>query len=89
MKLLLAVLWASLVYATSYTLSVYSPDTVIDGANLDAAGLAFYTGLKEPATYCPASVGNSCPYVEGTLVTLGMGAMAVPSPLNSLLLGPA
>ncbi|ORY61528.1 uncharacterized protein BCR38DRAFT_411394 [Pseudomassariella vexata] len=71
---------AALASAESFSISVYSPGTEIHGANLDAAALGFYSGMSGPATYCPPEVGTYCPPVEGSLVTFGMGGMAVEVP---------
>jgi hypothetical protein len=67
--------FASLVSATTYRLTVFAPDTVVDGAVINAAGNGFYLGLSEPLTYCP--VADLCPATRGTLVYEGMTAMAV------------
>lgn len=66
---------ASLASATTYRLTVFAPGTVVDGADIDAAGGGFYLGLSKAYTYCP--VGNACPADRGTLVYEGMTAMAV------------
>lgn len=65
--------------AASYSLTIVAPDTVVNNAQLEAAGLGFYTGLDGPSTYCP-EVGNDCPPVEGTLVWGPMASMAVSLP---------
>ncbi|ETS78184.1 hypothetical protein PFICI_10246 [Pestalotiopsis fici W106-1] len=75
---LIFLLFVSLVSATTYRLTVFAPGTVVDGADIDAAGSGFYLGLSEPATYCP--VGDACPAPRGTLVYQGMSAMAVEVP---------
>ena len=33
----------------------------IHGAEINASGRAFFTGLVAPATYCPSVVGPNCP----------------------------
>lgn len=63
--------------ATSFTLSAYAPGTEVDGAVLNAAGSAFYTGITGPATYCPLELG--CPNIGETVVYDGLTAMAVSS----------
>ncbi|KAI0174894.1 hypothetical protein BJ166DRAFT_158043 [Pestalotiopsis sp. NC0098] len=69
---------ASLASATTYRLTVFAPGTVVDGADVDAAGGGFYLGLSKAYTYCP--VGNACPADRGTLVYEGMTGMAVEVP---------
>ncbi|KAI0133823.1 hypothetical protein BJ170DRAFT_690178 [Xylariales sp. AK1849] len=80
LALALALALVTLASATSYSLTVFAPDTVIDGAQLQAAGNAFYTGMSNPATYCPTQVVVNCPPIEGTLVYAGLSAMAVEVP---------
>ncbi|KAF7530417.1 hypothetical protein G7054_g9604 [Neopestalotiopsis clavispora] len=70
--------FASMVSATTYRLTVFAPDTAVDGAVINAAGNGFYLGLSEPLTYCP--VADLCPATRGTLVYEGMTAMAVEVP---------
>ncbi|KAI1100080.1 hypothetical protein F4804DRAFT_58149 [Jackrogersella minutella] len=77
--LLLALAYSSLASATTYFLTVFAPDTTVDGALLNAAGQGFYTGTSGPATYCPDNV-NPCPKVQGTLVYEGLTGMAVEVP---------
>ncbi|KAI0477615.1 hypothetical protein GGR56DRAFT_692302 [Xylariaceae sp. FL0804] len=66
--------------ATYYSIAAFAPGTAVHGAQLDAAGQAFYAGISGPATYCPSSVGPQCPAVRGTLVYAGMTGMAVEVP---------
>lgn len=75
MKFLAFLHLAALAAATTFTLSAYAPGTEVDGAVLNAAGSAFYTGITGPATYCPIDTG--CPEVGGTVVFDGLTAMAV------------
>jgi hypothetical protein len=81
MQTLLVMGWATLVSATAFTVTVYAPDTEIHGTLLNAAAQGFYAGISAPATYCPSVVTTGCPPVEGTLVSVGMEAMAVRPPL--------
>ncbi|KXJ88478.1 hypothetical protein Micbo1qcDRAFT_178100 [Microdochium bolleyi] len=69
---------AAVAAATSFTLSAYAPGTEVDGAVLNAAASAFYTGISGPATYCPIDTG--CPEIGGTVVYDGLTAMAVMVP---------
>ncbi|KAI2463560.1 hypothetical protein F4781DRAFT_426282 [Annulohypoxylon bovei var. microspora] len=55
---------SGLASATTYFLTVFAPDTNIDGALLNAAGQGFYTGTSGPATYCPDEIGKKCPEVQ-------------------------
>ncbi|KAI1452091.1 hypothetical protein F4805DRAFT_55737 [Annulohypoxylon moriforme] len=77
---ILVLAYSALASATTYFLTVYSPDTNVDGALLNAAGQGFYTGTSGPATYCPSEIGNKCPEVQGTLVYGGLTGMAVEVP---------
>ncbi|KAI1387196.1 uncharacterized protein F4822DRAFT_443992 [Hypoxylon trugodes] len=80
MKLLLPLAaYSTVASATTYFLTVFAPDTSIDGALLEAAGQGFYAGTSGPATYCPQNVGL-CPKVQGTLVYAGLTGMAVQVP---------
>ncbi|KAI1772222.1 hypothetical protein F4818DRAFT_179904 [Hypoxylon cercidicola] len=65
--------------ATTYFPTVFAPNTEVDGALINAAGLGFYLSLEGPETYCPKNVKN-CPPVEGTLVYAGLTGMAVQVP---------
>ncbi|KAI1077281.1 hypothetical protein F5B20DRAFT_279768 [Whalleya microplaca] len=65
--------------ATTYSLTVFAPGTTIDGAELNAAGQAFYTGTSGPATFCPNDESH-CPQVQGTLVYEDLTGMAVQVP---------
>ncbi|XDG05956.1 hypothetical protein ABKA04_005571 [Annulohypoxylon sp. FPYF3050] len=78
--LILILAYSALASATAYFLTVFAPDTNIDGAALNAAGQGFYSGTSGPATYCPEDVGKRCPEVQGTLVYSGMTGMAVAVP---------
>ncbi|KAH7028081.1 uncharacterized protein B0I36DRAFT_365197 [Microdochium trichocladiopsis] len=69
---------AAVVTATTFTLSAYAPGTEVDGAVLNAAASAFYTGITGPATYCP--IEHGCPEIGGTVVYDGLTAMAVMVP---------
>ncbi|KAI1637908.1 hypothetical protein F4809DRAFT_640015 [Biscogniauxia mediterranea] len=71
---------APLASATTYSISVFAPDTVVDGAQLNAAGQSFYTGISGPSTYCPASQGAACPSTHKTLVYANLAGMAVEVP---------
>ncbi|CAJ2505690.1 Uu.00g130840.m01.CDS01 [Anthostomella pinea] len=79
MHFLAALTLPGLASATAYSIATFAPGTVIDGANLQAAGSGFYTGISGPATYCPENIGK-CPEVHGTLVYDGMTGMAVEVP---------
>lgn len=79
--LILILAYSALASATAYFLTVFAPDTNIDGASLNAAGQGFYSGTSGPATYCPEDVGKKCPEVQGTLVYSGMTGMAVSKPV--------
>ncbi|KAI2629927.1 hypothetical protein GGR54DRAFT_285227 [Hypoxylon sp. NC1633] len=65
--------------ATTYFISVFAPDTEVDGVLLNAAAQGFYAGTSGPVTYCPPSIKN-CPEVKGTLVYERMTGMAVNVP---------
>ncbi|KAI1380091.1 hypothetical protein F4677DRAFT_441416 [Hypoxylon crocopeplum] len=77
--LLIVLAYSALASATTYFLTVFAPDTNIDGALLNAAGQGFYSGTSGPATYCPENV-KPCPEVQGTLVYEGLAGMAVVVP---------
>ncbi|KAH9907219.1 hypothetical protein F4778DRAFT_799557 [Xylariomycetidae sp. FL2044] len=77
---LLSTAFTPRVSATTYTISIFAPGTEVDGAQLSAAGQAFYSGLADPSTYCPTIEGLKCPEVRGTLVHSGMSGMAVEVP---------
>ncbi|KAI1644656.1 uncharacterized protein F4817DRAFT_367408 [Daldinia loculata] len=70
--------YSTLASATTYFLTVFAPDTEVDGALLNAAAQGFYTGISGPETYCPK--GISCPDVQGSLVYDGLTGMAVEVP---------
>ncbi|KAI0887765.1 uncharacterized protein GGS22DRAFT_185144 [Annulohypoxylon maeteangense] len=78
--LILVLAYSALASATTYFLTVFAPDTNVDGALLNAAGQGFYTGTSGPATYCPDDIGKKCPEVQGTLVYEGLTGMAVQVP---------
>ncbi|KAH9998183.1 hypothetical protein F4779DRAFT_165828 [Xylariaceae sp. FL0662B] len=79
MRALLLLACSAFASATTYTLTVFAPGTTIDGAELNAAGQAFYTGTSGPATYCPNDA-SACPQVQGTLVYADLSGMAVQVP---------
>ncbi|KAI1410679.1 hypothetical protein F5Y13DRAFT_70807 [Hypoxylon sp. FL1857] len=79
MKFLVLLAYSAVASATSYFLTVFAPDTNVDGGLFNAAGQGFYTGTSGPATYCPDNV-KPCPEVQGTLVHAGMTGMAVAVP---------
>ncbi|KAI8964498.1 hypothetical protein F5Y11DRAFT_363789 [Daldinia sp. FL1419] len=66
------------VSATTYFLTVFAPNTEVDGALLNAAAQGFYAGISGPSTYCPQGV--TCPDVQGSLVYAGLTGMAVAVP---------
>ena len=74
-SLLLFLAYSTLASATTYFLTVFAPNTEIDGALLNAAAQGFYAGLSGPATYCPQ--GFTCPDTQSSLVYAGLTAMAV------------
>ncbi|XXG96176.1 hypothetical protein Hte_002455 [Hypoxylon texense] len=71
--------FAAAASATTYFMTVFAPNTEVDGALINAASQGFYLSLDGPSTYCPSNVQN-CPEVQGTLVTAGMTGMAVQVP---------
>ncbi|KAI1503471.1 hypothetical protein F5X99DRAFT_407053 [Biscogniauxia marginata] len=71
--------FSALASATTYSISIFAPDTVVDGAHLNAADQTFYTGISGPATYCPTNQ-ESCPNTHETLVYAGLTGMAVQVP---------
>ncbi|OTB10415.1 hypothetical protein K445DRAFT_27663 [Daldinia sp. EC12] len=77
-SLLLFLAYSTLASATTYFLTVFAPNTEIDGALLNAAAQGFYAGLSGPATYCPQ--GFTCPDTQSSLVYAGLTAMAVEVP---------
>ncbi|OTA94185.1 hypothetical protein M434DRAFT_384293 [Hypoxylon sp. CO27-5] len=79
MKCLVLLAYSAVASATSYFLTVYAPNTEVDGGLFQAAGQGFYTGTSGPATYCPDNV-KPCPEVQGTLVHAGLTGMAVAVP---------
>lgn len=73
----LVLVLGALTSAATFRITIYAPGTIIDSADLDASGNAFYTGLTGPSTYCPSQIGRRCPAPQGTLVYQGMTGMAV------------
>ncbi|KAI5918170.1 hypothetical protein F4810DRAFT_715721 [Camillea tinctor] len=71
---------SALASATTYSISIFAPNTAIDGAHLNAARQSFYTGISGPSTYCPTNQGSSCPSTHKTLVYAGLTGMAVKVP---------
>jgi len=67
--------------ARTYSLKVIAPGRQTDGKTLHASGGGFFTGLKQPSTYCPSNIKEmgGCPPEKGTLVVGEMQAMAVRS----------
>ncbi|KAI1145219.1 hypothetical protein F4825DRAFT_474644 [Nemania diffusa] len=77
MHFLLSLVTAGLVSADVFSINAFIPGSSIDGSLLHASHHGLYSGLTEPATYCPLNPPSDCPQVAGTLVTQNMGAMAV------------
>ncbi|KAI1819471.1 hypothetical protein F4861DRAFT_534426 [Xylaria intraflava] len=80
MQFLLFLAAASVVSADAFSISVFAPNTAVDGTTLHAAKESFYSGIAGPATSCPLKPASNCPKVAGTLVSSMMGAMEVMVP---------
>jgi hypothetical protein len=57
------------------TLTVYHLGHHLHGKKIQAAAQGFYTGLSGPSTYCPASVGSSCPNATETVIAGSLAAL--------------
>jgi hypothetical protein len=72
-------LWLTLATAQSgpgqFTLTVYQPDSPLDGQVVNAADEAFYLG-GSPGTYCPVTESVLCPAGNQTIFA-GMSALSV------------
>jgi len=62
-----------------FTLTVYQPNSPLDGQVVNAAAEALYLGLKGPSSYCPVVDQALCPAGNETIFA-GMSAMFVEVP---------